>query len=439
MKAVALAILLMAASAQAQVQQFSLEEAKQYAVEHNIDAKNAQLNVDAAQSTVNQVTRIGLPQVSGEVRYVNFLQTPTSLIPAEFFGGTPGEYVGVQFGTKHNLNATISASQLLFDGSFFIGVKAASMFVELQSKEQVRKEIDVRLGVSKAYFAVLVSSRNLQLLNESHDLLEDLHHETSELNKAGFVEAIEVDRLTLSLSTLKTQISSVERYKTLSESLLKFQMGLDLATPIELTDSLGSLTSPGADLMMMDGDAAQRIEMDIINAQLALAEANIKRYKAGYAPSLAAFATFDYSAQRSTFNFFDFDQPWYPSTLVGLSLRVPIWDSFTKSAQIQKEKTNVQMIMNYRDQVTQGLNLELQQARTNYKNASEQERTLKSNLELAQKILDIATIKYQEGVGSSLEVSTSQSTVLQTQSAYINALYELLIAKTDLEKALGIL
>jgi outer membrane protein TolC len=286
---------------------------------------------------------------------------------------------------------------------------------------------------------MLVASRNLQLLNESHELLEELHRETNELYKAGFVEAIEVDRLTLSLTSLEAQISSVERYKALSESLLKFQMGIDLSTPIELTDSLGSLTSGGADVMAMEGDAARRIEMDIINTQLALAEANIKRYKAGYAPSLAAFATMDYAAQRSTFNFFDFDQPWYPSTLVGLSLRVPIWDSFTKSAQIQKEKTNVQMILNYRNLLDQGLSLELQQARTTYGNAAEQERTLKSNLELARKILNIATIKYQEGVGSSLEVSTSQSTVLQTQSAYINALYELLIAKTDLEKALGIL
>lgn len=439
MKAALSLIILVVSAAYGQPMRFSLEEATQFALEHSVEAMNAELQVEAAQSTVAEVTRLGLPQVHGEISYLNYLELPTSLIPAEFLGGPPGEFAELQFGTRHNLNASVTATQLIFDGAFLVGVKAAGLFVELQRRERERKEIDVRAAVTKAYYGVLVASRNLALLRESHALLRQLHHETNELYKAGFVEAIEVDRLTLSLTSLEAQISAVERLAALSESLLKFQMGMDFSAEIELTDSLGSLTSAAPELLIAGDDSFQRIELDILDIQRALAEANVKRYRSAHLPSVGAFANFNYSAQRSEFNFLDTDQSWFPMSSIGVAVRIPLWDSFSKSASVQKEKTNLEIIMNYRVLLAQGIRLEVEQTRTAYENASEQEKTLKANLELAQKILRIATIKYQEGVGSSLEVSTSQSTVLQTQSAYINALYELLIAKTDLEKALGLL
>jgi outer membrane protein TolC len=182
-----------------------------------------------------------------------------------------------------------------------------------------------------------------------------------------------------------------------------------------------------------------RVEVQTMDATRELIEMNIRRLRSGHLPTLSLFANYEYAAQRAAFDFFDASQPWFQSASWGVSLKVPIFDSFQKSAGIQKEKTNLQVIMNTREQLRQSILLESLQASTSYANASEQLATQTKNLQLAEKIMNTAQLKYAEGVGSSLEVNSAQATLLQTQTAYINALYELLIAKTDLEKALGIL
>jgi len=422
-----------------EVVRLSVADAQAYALQHNVNVINSGLEIDVARNDVRQLVRTGLPQVNGEIGYTHFPALPTSLIPAEFLGGTKGEFEPVQFGTEHNVRAGATLSQLLFDGSYLIGVKAARQYVDLRKKELVQNEVATRELVAKAYYSVLVADENVRLLERNHEVARKLHYETDQIFKAGFVEEIEVDRLALTLANIESQISSAKRFKSLSESLLKFQMGMDAVQPIALTDSLSTLTNSPGELMLADANPASRIEWELMDMHRSLRELNIKRLTSGYYPTLSLFMNYENSAQRGAFDFFEPDKPWYQMASWGVTMKIPIFDSFQKSAGIQKERTQLQIVMNQREQLRQGINLEVEQARTNYLNATEQVQTQTKNLSLAEKILNTARLKYAEGVGSSLELSSAQTTWLQTQTLYIQSLYELLIAKTDLQKALGIL
>lgn len=422
-----------------QTAQLSLADAQAYALEHNISVQNAALQIEDARGSVNELLRTGLPQVNAEVGYTHFPALPTSLIPAEFVGGTAGEFEELQFGTKHNARAGLTLNQLLFDGTYLVGLKAARMFVDLQRKEVERTESQVRAEVARAYYAVLIAGENVRLLKQNLEVASKLHYETQQIFDAGYVEEIEVDRLKLTLDNVQTQINSAERQHELAASLLKFQIGMDLSEPIALTDSLRSLTTTHGDLAATTADHQLRKEWEIVEMQKNLVEVNIKRLTRGYYPSLSLWGNYEYSAQRSSFDFFEADKPWFQMASWGVTLKVPIFDSFQKAASIQKEKNRLQMVMNSREQLRQSINLEVAQAQTAYTNAREQLNTQTGNLALAEKIMNTARMKYAEGVGSSLEVNSAQTTLLQTQTALINALYELLIAKTDLEKALGII
>jgi outer membrane protein TolC len=186
------------------------------------------------------------------------------------------------------------------------------------------------------------------------------------------------------------------------------------------------------------GNAGQRVEITLLNTQISLQNLNAKRYRAGYLPSVALFGQTQFDAQRNEFNFFDFDQKWYNTTLWGVQLSLPIWDSFQKHAQVQQTKLNIDKLENQKELLTQAIALETQKAQTDFANAAAEVQTQQANLDLANRIYETTRIKYNEGVGSSLEMSQAEQQLFQTQSNYINALYQLLNAKADLDKALGI-
>ncbi len=420
------------------VYRFSLKEAQQYALENNIQLENAHLDVDQSRQSVSELLSTGLPQISGTVSYQNFVSLPTSLIPAEFLGGQPGDYIEVQFGTSQNAKASVNASQLIFDGSYLIGLKASKMFVELTRKQTKQTERDILQQVEKAYYLALVSQRSYELASQNLQTVEDMLRETEAMYKEGLIESVEVDRLKLSRSNVQLQMQNTHRQLVLSYQLLKFQMGMPLADSLVLTGSLDDFITQGNDLLEQSFNYMNRIEYDILNTQALLTEINIKRYRAGYYPSLRLIGNYSQEAQRNAFDFFQKGQPWFETALWGITLNVPIFDSFQKRATIQKEKINLMKIENARQQLQESMKLEVEQARMNYMNAAAQLNTQQQNLDLAQRILNTARIKYNEGVGSSLEVNNAQATLFQTQTAYVNALYSLLVARSDLEKALGI-
>ena len=420
----------------AQSQQYSLQQAIDYGIENNTQSKSAALDVANAQITVKNRLSAGLPQVDATVDYQNFFKLPTSLLPAEFFGGEVGDFIPVQFGTEQNLTAGISASQLLFNGAWIVALNASKENVDLVNAQQKLTEQDIRKNVESAYYSVLISKEFETLLQKNINNLDKVYFEVKEMLKAGFVEQIDVDRLTMSTLTLNGQLANAKRQTILAETFLKYTMGLDINTPITLTDDIDIFTG-NANLVNNDQNYLTRPEFTILNQTMILNELNIKLKKSMYLPTLALYASYSQNAQRNSFNFFDSDELWFETGLIGVKMQVPIFSGFERrtsvqAAQIDYEKAQLNLLS-----ATQGILLEIEKAKTDYINAESDFDIQKQNQELAQKIYDTALIKYREGVGSSLELNNAESTLYTAQGSYITALYNLLNTKTALNKSLG--
>lgn len=415
---------------------FSLDQAIEFAFNNNVEVQNAQLGIEQARRNVKEQTAQGLPQMNGKIEYTNFPALPVSLIPAEFLGGQKGEFEEIRFGTEHNLSATVSLSQMIFDGRFFNGLQAAKVAVDLSRKQYDLSKVEVRYIITKAYYNALISRQYVGILEESIGSAEKLYNDTKAMYENGFVESIEVDRLMLALTNIRTRLNSVKRQSTLAEGLLKFQMGYDITRPITLTDSLDSKTIADHSLLNKEVSPSNRTDYQLLETQQLLRETYLKTIRSGYYPTANLFGNVEETAQRNEFNFFDFEKDWYATVLWGVTINIPIWDSFRKHNSIQEEKLNIETIRNRKSNMQQAIQLELMQNQTAYANALESFEAQKENLELAERIFNVATAKYNEGVGSSLEVESAQSSLYQTQLSYINALMDLVQAKADLKKTL---
>ena len=429
------------AFSQAETVKFSLKEAQEYAVANNINAINARLRIDSARQVVKEVTSVGLPQISGNLFYQRSLQLPTTLIPGAAFGMPEQEFVEVTFGTKNNLTASLDMSQLIFDGTYFLGLKASQLFIDRSEKSARATEINIKDGVTRAYYTVLVAQENLDILQQNTKVLDRVLYETTQLYENGFVEKLEVDRLKLSLANLTTRISSADRQLAVAKDNLKFQLGLDLTKELELAEGLSELAGNAdatylTDVNILKTEAAnRRVEMQLLNTGSAFRELDIKQVKSQYLPKLYGFASMQANLQRDDFKIFN--SKWFPNSFIGVELKVPIFDGFNKKSKIRQRQIDLKKINNTKELFKESIALEITNAQTAYKNALEQLNHQKATIELAQDVYDGALFKYKEGLGSSLEVADAESVLYESQGLYVQALYNLLIAQTDLDKALG--
>jgi outer membrane protein TolC len=436
---------------------FTLEEAIKYAKVNNTRLNIQRQDVQDAAGQIKEYYAIGLPKLSGAVNYNYYLKLPTSIFPNflsrpvydilydEKLLAEPREYpetgpgIPVQFGTKHNLNASLNFSTLLFDGSFFVGLKAQKLYKELIVKQINQTESEITYQVTKAYMAALAIQENRLLVDKNISNLDKVRNELSKIYKAGLIEQLDVDRIELSLQNLSTEKEKLERIYLISQNVLKFQMSYPINETIQLTDKLNEvLNASYLDIMNPEFrmNIQQRSEYPVLAQNLLLTEINIKRHKVSYLPSLYGFANFQESLQRNKL-FDSNDNPWFPTSVVGLNLNVPIFDGFDKKAKIMRakamyEKSKLQLM-----QFENAAQLEFENAKTEYLNASVTLESRKKSMKLADKIYETSRIKFKEGVGSSLEITTAERDVYQSQANLLDAQISLINAKTDLDKSLG--
>lgn len=427
-----------------EAEQFSLLEAIAYAQGKSNSVRTAQLDVARSKAEVQEYTSIGIPKLNAGVEYNYFIHLPTSLIPNDAFaidipGIPPPEpgYSETQFGTRNNLTFELSMNTLVFDGSYFVGLKASKGLMEMTKRQADLTKYDIKHMVVKAYLQALIAEENKGVLLKNIENLEKMRKETQAFLDNGMVEQLDVDRLDLSLSNLQVELEMLARQTELAYNVLKFQMNYPLEDEIELSNSLeDALALPDAD--DMDGEIVfdRRIETDIMKQTIRLNELNTKRFTMGYLPSLSAFAVHQQVLQRD--DLFDGSQPgFYPTTIIGLKLNVPIFDGLDKAAKIKKSKIDVQKFQLQLNDLERSITLQVTNARVVYSNATKRLVNQDKNLALAERILNTTRIKYREGVGSSLEMTQAEQELYRTQANRLNALYELVVAKADLDKALG--
>jgi outer membrane protein TolC len=412
----------------------SLDQALDMALQKNTTLLNAALDIDYAETQVNEIKAQGLPQISGSADFNHTFIIPTQIIPGDFVG-QPGTTIATQFGVPFNANVGIGANQLLFDGSFFLGLKAASEFVKISELSASASEIDIREGVTKAYYMALISQQNIVQLNTSLANIKKLQSETDQLYNAGFAEKLDVDRLTLSVSNMEININKLQNQAKLAKQLLLNSIGIDVNQDLTLTSVMPE--EPITDSALAVFNADNRIEIQLINQQQELNQLSLKRYKMGYIPNLYGNFSYGTSTFASDGEFNTLGNDWFGNGRYAVSLNVPIFDGFYKKAKMDQVKIDIEKTQNTKQQALLSMNLQVSQAKTNYTNALKSIELQKGSQTLAESIYNTTTIKFKEGIGSSFEMINAESELTQAKTNYLNALYELNVARIDLNKALG--
>ena len=434
---------------------FSVKQAVEFALQNQNDVKNAVLDDELARKKVAEIRGLGLPQINSSFDLKDFEEIPTTVLPDFIgptvyginqgaFGLTPrvpyqaGDGLPAQFGTRFQATAGLDASQLLFSSDFFLGLKAAKVFIEISSKSLQRSKIEVNSSVSKAYYMVLVSSERAKLMDANIARVKKTLNDTKALMENGFVEKIDFDRITVTYNNLLIEQEKINRLLSVGTYLLKYQMGMDVNADLTLTDKLDDIKLDIGTLAQQDKfDYSKRIEYGIFETQYTLAKLDLKRQRLSFLPNAYAYGSLSGSAQRSEFTIFDTKKPWYPTGLIAGTIKLPIFTGFQRNVKNQEAKLSLQKAQNNMDFIKKSIDLDLASSSANLTNAASSLENQKKNIKLAEDVVNVAKKKYDQGVGSNLEMVTAETALKEAQTNYYNALYDAIVAKLDYDKANG--
>jgi outer membrane protein TolC len=431
----------LAGNVTAQSQEYNLKQAQEYAVQHNYQARNAVIDIALAVKKIKETLSSGLPQAEASIGYTNFINIPTQLIPAEFFGGKPGEYMEVQFGTKNNVSAQAQLSQLVYSGSYFVGLKMSKIAQEMTHLQLEQVQQDVRQAIASSYILCLVAEKNRDLMAETITTMESLVKDSRAMQQKGFMQETDVDKLTLLLADLKTnQLNAANQIRN-AYSLLKFNMGLTITDEITLTDNLDILlmaTDPDG-LLAQTFDANSVIGAKMMEAQSNLSKLQVKLAQTEYQPVVSAFLSQTENAQRNSFSFFNSKEKWFPTTIFGVNVGIPIFSSGKRYYKVQQANLNYEKSLNTKRQVNESIALGALTAKNNFQVSVETFRNKRENFELAKKIYAKDQIRYKSGVASTTDLNQTYNSLLQAQGTYLGSIMDLFTKKFELQKAYNVL
>ncbi len=422
----------------------SLKEAISYALQNNPELKKSKFDVSISKETVKQTVAIGLPQVTASGGYQHYTRIPGNWI--KNFAPTPGapEYIFLQFQQQINSSGTIGVNQLIFDGSYLVGLKATKQFVDMSRFLEAKTEYDVQVNVAKAYLMVASTRMNIGLIDNNIKVLEKSTADVKALFEEGFSEELDYQRLQLSLNNLKIQKQKLESTVDMLMHVLKLQMGMDLTQELELSDDIARIDT----YIRMEDQAAQnswsaslRPEYQILNQAITLGKLDKKRYQMGYLPKLVGFYQHQQMTMRPEFNFFQSNltpnNNWIPSDLFGLQLQWTLFDGLSAQSKIREVQYKIDKAEVDLHAFENAASMEWKNAQNMYNLQLQQAALQKSNMDLAQDIYNKTQLKFQEGVGSTLEMTQAESELKNSQVNYLNAVYDLVLAKIDYHKAIG--
>ena len=414
----------------------SLREAMELAAKQSYAVQTSELEAEKARHKIKEVLAIGLPQINADAAIQNYIEVPISVVP-NFFGEGGPEYLEAQFGLPWTTNARVQLNQLIFDGSYLIGLKATKE-LRVQSEEELQLAIrDAKAAAAKAYYAVLAADEGAGSMSETVPVLERSLREAEAMQLNGFMEETDADRIRIELANTNEQLIIFQRQGILARNLLRFYLGLPAATPLELTDDLQDLIDDPAERALVDEpmNLDGHVEHRIAATQLRLQDLNIQNEKAAYLPTLNGF----FSYQRQAFGVNNvIDTDWYPATVWGLGLQVPIFSSGMRSNKVAQSKIQMQQVEVNMSMTDERLRLEEAQDRSDAATAQALYENQRDRLELARKVFQRTSTKFTEGLASSFELTSEQSNFLQEQQAYIQRVAELVNARTELRKTLDL-
>ncbi len=457
-------------------QAMRLADCIQYALENHPDIKSAQLQLKDADWRVKENFATGLPQISAGVSYSGFLQRGGLPSGALSFGGgggsidqnapyyqtldqalgnggvdALGQFLGAAFASDpdskiffnpvHSVSGTLGVNQLIFNNSYLIGLRAAKYYRQYVDNQLAVARQTVRNTVTDAYLPALLISENLSILDKNIGNLEKLFSDTKAINKAGFAEQLDVDRLELSLSTLRSERGNLARQREIVVNALKFNMGMPVANEISLSDDVPTLLAASGDVDLTSPiNFMARPEYLLLLKGRDLSNIQVDLYRKPWMPTVAGFAQWQpgYQGGFGSKDSEDFNKWYYiPSAVAGVSVSLPIWDGGGSKAKKERAIISAQTVELQKQMLENAFSLELDGARKQYLNAQERVANQEKNLVLAQRIYDTTQTKYKSGIGSSFEITQSESALYSAQQGVLQARYDLLTAKVAIKKAMG--
>ncbi|RAV29713.1 TolC family protein [Sinomicrobium soli] len=416
----------------------SMDEAISYALEHNRTVLNAAHDIEIAKKQKWETTSTGLPQINITADYQNNLKQQVSLIPAEIFGGEPGTFEEVIFGTKHNVNALATLSQKIFDGSYIVGLQSAKVYLDISRNARKKTELEVRKSVINAYGNVLLTEENIRILRKNKEVLEKNVYETRKTYENGLAEEESVEQLQITLAGIESDLQNSIRLREIAYKMLNITIGAPIDTPVSLSDRLDNLavenTVPG--LAEAQFNPENNIDYRIADINTKSQELLLKNEKSKGLPTLEAFINGGYLGFGNSFDFFKREQEWFGNSMVGLSLNVPVFSALGRSAATQRMKIELEKAKNDLRETEQKLQLDIQQAKSNYQFSLEQFQTRKRNLELAERIEHKNQVKFSEGMATSFDLRQAQTQLYTAQQEYLQSMLDIINNKTELEAIL---
>ncbi|MGJ5641722.1 TolC family protein [Formosa sp. S-31] len=426
-------------SQEQEVMQFSLQEAIDYALINNRKAKNASRDIEAAKKQKWETTATGLPQIDIAVDYQNWIKQQVSLLPAELTGGPAGTFVPVEFSPKQNIGAMATMRQLLFDGSYLVGLQAAKVYLEISENAKVKTDLEVRKAVINAYGNVLLAEESLVILASNRQLLESNLNEIQKTYESGLEEEESVEQMKITLSSLISDQNNVKRLKDLAYKMLNITLGLDYETNTVLTDKLEILSSEYTSLAALEADDSVENTIDYLIAEneVASKELLVKLEQSKGVPTLSAFVNGGYSGFGQKFEFFTINQDWYGSSMFGVSLNIPVFSSLGRTAATQRTKIELEQANENLTQIEEELKLQIATAKSEYQFAIEDFENKKQNLDLAERIEKKNETKFFEGISSSFDLRQAQTQLYSAQQEYLQAMLDIINKKAELDAVLS--
>jgi len=442
MKRILLFLLILSSfSLKGQSQKLSLSECIDLAIKNNENLKNSILEEKISKALSNEYLSIGFPQINfdGGIKYNH--EVPKSLLDiSRFMPGVPeGTEQEVQFGQAYDGRVDLFVNQMIFNGSYFVGLSAAKELIKLSEKMTERNVIEIHESVSKAYYTTLNTKSRVDLVNSNIDRLDALLKQTKSLYENGFVEKLDLDRIQVSYNNLKSEKIKADRLYDLSLAVLKFQIGISVDKKIELIEEFNEELVTAFSFDLNEFDYSKRIEYSILQTDKNLKFYELKNNRTQYLPQVYANYNYGYNTSASQSNIFFESDRWKKFGTFGLQVIVPIFDGFLKRSRINQSKYKIEQVENQMLFLERSINLQINQSLASYQNSKESLKIATENLELAQDVYFASEKKYAQGVGSNLELIDSNNSLKIAQNQYYNSLYESIISIIDIKKTLGIL
>ncbi|MDX9694726.1 MAG: TolC family protein [Bacteroidales bacterium] len=400
----------------------SLDSAINYAIDHNKTLMNSRFSIDKSKQKKLETIAQGLPQVSASIDYTNFLGAEASLQMSE-----QAPPITIEFNPTSNFKASVS--QLIFNGSYYIGIQLSNLAKTMAEQSYAKDELTVKEQVIQSYYMILASERILTIIKDNKSNATIIYEKTKHLADAGILEATDEKKLSLMVTSVDNAIKSTERQVQLGYNLLRLQLGLEAGQDIRLSSDFDAIAQKyiGNSLKTNSFNIENNLDYKLLSLQGEMAEKQVTMVKASNLPSLVAFYSYTEKIKEPLFDM-------TPKNVLGLTLSIPIFSSGQRYTQLNQAKIDLKMVENTKELVTEQISIQEQQLRYNYNNLLEQFETQKANVEIAKEVLNHMNLKYEQGLVSSLELTSANNEYLTAESNYTSTILQLLNAELSLRK-----